>query len=168
MKKIEIKLQEPSSHKLQLVKLIKDCSGMGLKDSKELCDNLHQYPGKNWSMPIRDWETWDHNTGAKTSAKRDYHQYFIDELNLIQSGKFIVTGGREWLRDMKLAQLGMADKDSIIGTLSEYILNKWSDSKEVLEVALSKLEIWELIEVCGLIKLERETGGNKVGEEGPF
>ena len=167
MKEIEIKLQEPSSHKLHLVKLIKDCSGMGLKESKELCDNLHRHPEKAWTMPIKDWETIDYSTGAKTPAKRDYHQYFIEELNLIQSGKFIVTGGKEWLRDMKLAQLGMADKDSIIGTLSDHILNKWSDSKEVLEVALSKLEIGELIEVVAMIKLERETGGNKV-EERPF
>ena len=168
MKEIEIKLLEPTPHKLQLVRLIKDCSGMGLKECKDLCDNLHKHPEKAWTMPIKDWETIDYSTGSKTPAKKDYHQYFIEELNLIQSGKFIVTGGKEWLRDMKLAQLGMADKDSIIETLSDYILNKWSDSKEVLEVALSKLEIGELIEVCGLIKLEREIAGNGVGEEGPF
>ena len=168
MKKIEIKLQEPSSHKLQLVKLVKVCSGLGLKVSKDLVDNLHQYPEKAHSMPIRDWETWDTNTGAKTPAVRDYLQHFIGELELLPSGKFTITGGKEWTRDMKLMQLGMADKDSIIETLSDYILNKWSDSKEVLEVALSKLEIWELIEVVAMIKLERETGGNKVGEEGPF
>ena len=38
---IKLKLIEKAESKLQLVKLIKDCSGLGLRESKDICDNLH-------------------------------------------------------------------------------------------------------------------------------
>jgi hypothetical protein len=149
MKKIEIKLIEPTTEKLKLVKLIKDCSGMGLKESKELLDNLHRFPDRSLEMPIQE--------SNKTR--------FIEELQLI-TGKFSITGGKEWTRDIKLMQLGMSDADSIITTLSEYILNKWSDSKEILEEALSKLDHSQLVEVVSRIKLEKEIKGRE--ENLPF
>jgi hypothetical protein len=41
MKKVKIRLIQPTSEKLKLVKLLKDCSGLGLKESLALCDNMH-------------------------------------------------------------------------------------------------------------------------------
>jgi ribosomal protein L7/L12 len=42
MKKlVRIKLIENCPNKLQFVKLIKECSGLGLKEYKDICDRLH-------------------------------------------------------------------------------------------------------------------------------
>ena len=68
MKTIKIKLIQPTTQKLAFVKLIKECSGLGLRDAKDLCDNIHDYPERVHEMPVRDWETYDYNTGATTPA----------------------------------------------------------------------------------------------------
>lgn len=47
MKYIEIKLVKPTTEKLKFVKLIKDCSGLSLKESKDLCDSIHGTSGKS-------------------------------------------------------------------------------------------------------------------------
>jgi len=109
MKTVKIKLIEPTTEKLAFVKLIKDCSGLGLKESKDLCDSLHSYPERVFEMPIRDWETKDWNTGTTTSTSTDYRKKFVTEIKNIQ-GKFIVNGGVQWERDVKMLKLGIAEK----------------------------------------------------------
>lgn len=149
MKRIEIKLLKPTTKKLQLIKLIKDCSGIGLKEAKDLCDNLHAFPDKSWPMEIKDWETQTIE-GKKIPTNRDFKSEFIQGLKEIP-GKFLITGSKEWQRDTKLMKLGMAENEEVIKTLTEYILTKCEHSKDILEEALNKLDTHELIELIGKI-----------------
>ena len=45
MKKLRIKLLSKCDSKLQVVKLIKDCTGLGLKQSKDLADEMFNFVG---------------------------------------------------------------------------------------------------------------------------
>jgi len=45
MKKIRFKLLSRCDNKLQVVKLIKDCTGLGLKDSKDIADLMFNNVG---------------------------------------------------------------------------------------------------------------------------
>ena len=51
--RIKIRLIEPCKNKLYFVKLIKDCTELGLKDSKEVCDRLHDRPGITEEIIVR-------------------------------------------------------------------------------------------------------------------
>ena len=137
-KTIKIKLISPTAEKLKFVKLIKDCSGLGLKESKDLCDSLHSLPSKTFDMPIRDWETKDWATGATTPAQTDYIKKFITELRDID-GEFIVNGGTQWERNVKMLKLGVADKSDYIDFMKEYILNKFANSEEMLNFVFDKV-----------------------------
>ena len=67
--------------------MIKDCSGLGLKESKDLCDDLHQNPSIVREMPVRDWESYDYNTGIATPATTDYRRKFATEIKNV-GGRF--------------------------------------------------------------------------------
>lgn len=150
---IKIKLVQPTTQKLNFVKLVKDCSGLGLKDAKDLCDNIHGFPERTFEMPIRDWETYDYSTGATTPAKIDYRKKFIDEIKNID-GKFLVNGGTQWDRNIKMMKLGISDKSDYTDFLKEYILNKFGDSEEILNFVLQKFSKEDLQEIFNKINIE--------------
>lgn len=45
--KVRITMVKPSPQKLSMVKIIKDYTGFGLKDSKNIVDELHAFPNKS-------------------------------------------------------------------------------------------------------------------------
>ena len=137
-KTIKIKLISPTAEKLKFVKLIKECSGLGLKESKDLCDSMHSYPNKTFDMPIRDWESKDWNTGVTTPAQTDYIKKFITEIKDVD-GEFIVNGGTQWERNVKMLKLGVADKSDYTDFMKEYILNKFANSEEMLNFVFDKV-----------------------------
>jgi ribosomal protein L7/L12 len=63
---IKIKLIEKCANKLIFVKLIKDCSDLGLKESKDICDRLHSHPLETQSFVVRQ----DGITNYAESTKR--------------------------------------------------------------------------------------------------
>ncbi len=139
MSKITIKLVRPTTQKLPLVKLIKDCSNLGLKESKDICDNLHSNPSKSCEIPIRQ------------SDGIDFRRRFIDGLKDID-GQFIVNGGAQWERNIKMLQLGIGEKDDYIEAISEDI--KSSNSDNLLLFVLGKLTKEELKDAFNQIKIE--------------
>lgn len=153
MKTIKIKLVEPTAEKLAFVKLIKDCSGLGLKEAKDLCDDLHRYPHIVREMPIRDWESYDYTTGKSTPATTDYRKKFATEIKNI-SGKFIVNGGVQWERNVKMLKLGIADKSDYIDFMKDCILNKFDNSEDILTFVLDKLSKEDLQEIFNKANIE--------------
>jgi len=154
MKKVKIRLVKPTSEKLRLVKLIKDCSGLGLKEAKDLCDNMHASPLKTFEMPIRDYATYDYNTGISTPSNVDYKAKLISEIKEID-GEFVINGGTQWERNAKMLSLGIGEESDYSDFIKEHILTSaLVDSENILNFALSKLSKEELIEVFSKIKLE--------------
>lgn len=140
--KIKIKLISPAKQKLQLVKLIKEFSGMGLRDSKDLCDSLHDNPHLYHDMPI------DRTITIVDPVKR-----FTLELKNID-GQFLVNSGIQWERDVKILKLGIADKSDYSDFLKNYIFSSFENSENILNLALSKLSKEQLEEVFNQINIE--------------
>lgn len=134
--KIKIKLITKSNTKLALVKLIKECSGLGLKESKDLCDFLHDHPHTFLEVPIK----------VNNDNHIDYRKKFIDELKQID-GEFVVIGGSQWERDFKMLKLGIAEKSEYLQFIKDNVsLEKAFDrifnklSKEDLMDIINNLE----------------------------
>ena len=134
MKKlVRIKLIENCPSKLLLVKLIKDCSGLGLKESKDICDRLHA--GEVQTFEVREDD-------AVNYAKK----FRQDIVNC--GGKFQVSGGVEFQRNYKMLQLGIGDDSDYIDFISESIFqNNLENSEEFLKFVLTKFNREQLIEI---------------------
>jgi hypothetical protein len=137
--KIKIQLIEPCKNKLYFVKLIKDCTNLGLKDSKEVCDRLHASPYLIEEITVKD--SLDEN-GIHYSRK------FIEGMKNIE-GRFSVTGGTQWQRNIKMLSLGIADESEYIDFTNEFLIDNRNleVSENILRFALSKLSKDELQEV---------------------
>jgi hypothetical protein len=132
---IRIKLIGKSPNKLALVKLIKDCSGLGLKESKDICDALHDYPGM-----VQSFETRQDDTGT------NYVKKFREEIKNC-GGEFIVSGGTELMREFKMLELGIGDNQDYADFIIDYYENNFEDQKEFLKFVLSKLKREELVSI---------------------
>ena len=137
--RIRIQLIEPCKNKLYFVKLIKDCTDLGLKDSKELCDRLHNRPDIIEEIVVKD--SLDEN-GLHYSRK------FINGMKNVE-GKFNVNGGLQWDRNIKMLSLGIADESDYIDFTNEFLIDNRNleVSGTILRFALSKLSKDELQEV---------------------
>ena len=137
--KIRIQIIEPCRNKLYFVKLIRDCTGLGLKESKDVCDRLHNRPDIIEEIIVKD--SLDEN-GLHYSRK------FIEGMKNIE-GKFNVTGGLQWQRNLKMLSLGIADKSDYIDFTNEFLIDNRNleVSETILRFALSKLSKDELQEV---------------------
>ena len=146
MNKLRTRLLEKCDYKLKLVKLIKDCTGLGLKPSKDIADELFDSPGLYKEITLLENEVVD-------GFHIDYYKKFITEIHEI--GKFEVIGGLSWERNLKLLTLGIGDLDEYTSFLSEYMsLNNSEDNKVILEKIISKLKKEDLIEIVENIKLD--------------
>jgi hypothetical protein len=139
---LRIKLLEPTTNKLSFVKLIKDCSGLGLREAKDLCDELHKSPHLVQDMPL-----------LPTTGDVDYSKLFKSEIKNI-GGKFLVNGGIQWERNIKMLKLGIGDESDYSEFIKDYILNGLVDSENLLTLALSKLSENDIKEVFNKINLE--------------
>jgi hypothetical protein len=138
--KIRIQLIERCPNKLQFVKLIKDCTGLGLKEAKNVCDRLHDRPDLIEEITVHD--SIDEN-GITYSNK------FINGMKEFVLGEFIVTGGLQWDRNIKMLSLGIADESEYIDFVNEFLIDNRNleKSQTILRFALSKLSKEELQEV---------------------
>lgn len=134
-KQIIIKMISVATNKLQLVKLIKDCSELGLKESKDICDRLHSYPGT-----VQIFEVRHENTGI------NYAKKFRDEIKNC-GGEFIVSGGTEFIRDFKILELGIGDNQDYADFIVDYYENGFENQTDFFKLVLSKLKREELISI---------------------
>ena len=143
--KIRFKLLSKCEYKLQVIKLIKDCTDLDLRDSKDLVDEMFNNIGLTKEIVLREpyiREGEMFNTYKEFSSK-------IKDL-----GDFCVTGGISWERDLKMLSLGIGELGDYSQFISEYI--KFSDieeNKELLESLFNKLKKEDLVELVNKIKI---------------
>ena len=120
------------------VKLIKNYTALGLKDSKDICDRLHELPYR----PVEFFLDPPADTNPNECAKS-----FKEELSEIGL-EFDMSGGTDFERNRKLLVLGLGDKEDYVSFLEEAMINQ----KELLTLALNKLSKDDLKEIFDNIK----------------
>ena len=145
MRKIRFKLLSKCDNKLQVVKLIKDCTGLGLKDSKWIADEMFNHIGLVKEIELRE---------PYIRAGKTFNPYEEFTKNIRDFGHFQVTGGLSWERDSKMLGLGIGETEDYANFVSEYMsYNDLKENKMILEVLFSKLEKEDLIELVNKIKI---------------
>ena len=145
MRKIRFKLLSKCDNKLQVVKLIKDCTGLGLKDSKWIADEMFDHIGLVKEIELRE---------PYIRAGKTFNPYEEFTKNIRDFGHFHVTGGLSWERDSKMLSLGIGEIEDYANFVSEYMsYNDLKENKMILEVLFSKLEKEDLIELVNKIKI---------------
>jgi len=136
--KLKIKMIEPCNSKLQLCKDIKDAAGIGLKESKDFCDEI--FNGKVVTIDLLD----------------DKYKEFIKYIRNFdsggyQKGKFFITGDTQWIRNVKMLSIGLAEKHEYVDFIKEYSIDN-NDIKEfILNFYLKKSKKNDLIEIVDYI-----------------
>ena len=145
MRKIRFKLLSKCDNKLQVVKLIKDCTGLGLKDSKWIADEMFDHIGLVKEIELRE---------PYIRAGKTFNPYEEFTKNIRDFGHFHVTGGLSWERDSKMLSLGIGEIEDYANFVSEYMIyNDLKENKMILEVLFSKLKKEDLIELVNKIKI---------------
>ena len=123
-------MMEPSTSKLHLVKSLKDLCNIGLRDAKNIVDELHTGREQTIVISSRD--------DVKT-LKKEFNQH----------GRFEIKGGIEHERNVQLLSLGIGNTEEYIDEIYDRIFFQLNDenSKLILNLALSKLTQDNLIEI---------------------
>jgi hypothetical protein len=133
--KVNIMLRENCPTKLMFVKILKEYTELGLKDTKEICDRLHEMPYKSVEINVKD-----------SNAVNQLRQDLLD-INL----NFIMNGDRRFERERKLLTLGLGEKEDYISFFVE-CSDLFDNREEMLNLALNKLSTEDLKEIFGKIK----------------
>ena len=142
---IRFKLLSKCDNKLEVVKLIKDCTGLGLKDSKEIADKMFDNLGL-----VRELEILE--PYIKDGITFNPYEWFTQ--NIHRFGEFQVTGGLSWERNAKMLGIGIGEIEDYATFLSEYMsYNNIDENKMILESLFSKLEKGDLVELVNKIKI---------------
>lgn len=137
---IRIKVIEFCTTKLMLVKLIKNCTGLGLKESKDICDKMHMLPYNFVEINIPD------------SISGDLISVFTKGI-LECGGKFQINGGVQWDRNLKILDLGIGDNSDYNDFILESITyNNQKISENIIKFILNKLSKEDVQDVFKLIK----------------
>lgn len=130
MKKIRMKCVQKTPSKLAFVKLIKQVSGLGLKESKDIADTFD----------------YDINKTVEFEIPRDISiDQFRKDLKEI-GGQYLVNGGLEFEREYKLLTLGLGEQEDYVDFISEN-LNYLTNQEDTIKFILSKLTKEDLIEL---------------------
>ena len=130
MKKIRMKCVQKTPSKLAFVKLIKEVSGLGLKESKDIVDTFD----------------YDINKIVEFEISKDRSiEKFREELKDI-GGEYLVNGGLEFEREYKLLTLGLGEQEDYVDFISEN-LNYFTNQEDTIKFILSKLTKEDLIEL---------------------
>ena len=144
MRKIRFKLISKCDNKLQVVKLIKDCTGLGLRDSKDIADEMFNHIGLTKEIEII--EPYFRDGGV-------FYPY-EEFLKIKNYGDFQISGGLSWERDSKMLGLGIGETEDYANFVSEYMsYNNLEENKMILGILFSKLEKEDLVELVNKIKI---------------
>ena len=130
MKKIRMSCVQKTQSKLAFVKLIKEVSGLGLKESKDIVDTFD----------------YDINRIVEFEISKDRSiDQFRKDLNDI-GGQYLVNGGLQFEREYKLLTLGLGEQEDYVDFISEN-LNYFTNKEDTIKFILSKLTKEDLIEL---------------------
>ena len=125
-----MKCVQKTPSKLAFVKLIKQVSGLGLKESKDIADTFD----------------YDINKTVEFEIPREISiEQFRKDLNDV-GGQYIVNGGLEFEREYKLLTLGLGEQEDYVDFISEN-LNYFTNQHDTIKFILSKLSKEDLIEI---------------------
>lgn len=136
--KVKLRIKQSFPAKLMLVKIIKNYTALGLKDSKDICDRLHELPYRPVEFLL---------DAPVDIIPNEYARSFREELSEMGL-EFDMSGGTDFERNRKLLVLGLGDKEDYISFLEEAMTNQ----KELLTLALNKLSKDDLKEIFDNIK----------------
>ena len=120
MRKLRIKLLSKCENKLQVVKLIKDCTELGLRESKDLADSMFDNIGL-----VREIELREPYLNKDGEVIRPFELF---STKIKEFGDFYVTGGLSWERNAKMLGLGIGELEDYAQFVSEFM--KFSDLEE--------------------------------------
>lgn len=142
---IRFKLLSRCDNKLQVVKLIKDCTGLSLKDSKDIADLMFNCIGLVRELELRE---------PYLKEGKIFNPFEEFTTKIKEFGDFYVTGGISWERDAKMLGLGIGETVDYVNFVSEYMtLNNTEENKLILQSLFSKLNKEDLIELVNKIKI---------------
>lgn len=130
MKKIRMNCVQKTPSKLAFVKLIKEVSGLGLKDSKDIADTFDYDINKTVEFEIL------------TSKSIDQFRKDLKDMG----GQYLVNGDVEFDREYKLLTLGLGEQEDYVDFISEN-LNYFTNQQEAIKAILTKLSKEDLIEI---------------------
>ena len=136
--KVKLQIKKNCQTKLMLVKILKNHTGLGLKDSKDICDKLHELPYRPVEFLLDTPVDINPNEYAKSFKEE------LSEMGL----EFDMSGGTDFERNRKLLMLGLGDKEDYVSFLEENLI----DQKELLNLVLNKLSKDDLKEIFDNIK----------------
>ncbi len=131
--KVRLMLRENCPTKLMFVKILKEYTELGLKESKDICDRLHEMPYRPVEIEIKD---------AGDRLRQD-----LLNMNL----KFQMDGDRGFERERKLLTLGLGEKEDYVSFFVE-CGDLFDNQKEILNLALNKLSMEDLKEIFEKVK----------------
>ena len=145
---VRIKLINQCAGKLQFVKNIKELLGLGLKDSKDIVDNICNMPFKSVELEIPmnksisdvkkllDDLSW-------TSISRD------DEISFYN---YEINGGLQWQREANMLKLGIGSRQDYLDFIKQSIQTNFGNSEKLITFVLNKLSDEQLHETLEKIE----------------
>lgn len=145
MRKLRFKLLSKCDNKLQVVKLIKDCTGLGLKQSKDIADEMFNNIGL-----VREIELIE----PYLKEGKTFNPFEEFTTKIKDFGDFQVTGGLSWERDSKMLGIGIGELEDYLNFISEFMsYNNLDENKMILKSIFSKLNKEDLVELVNKIKM---------------
>lgn len=142
--KIRFKLLSHCNNKLAVVKLIKDCTGLSLKDSKDIADLMFNNIGLVREIDLKE----------PFIREGKLFKPFDEFAKIKDFGDFQITGGLSWERDFKMLSLGVGDTEDFVNFVAEYMtLNNVEENKMLLKVIFDKSKKEDLVELVNKIKI---------------
>lgn len=142
--KIRFKLLSHCNNKLAVVKLIKDCAGLSLKDSKDIADLMFNNIGLVREIDLKE----------PYIREGKLFKPFDEFAKIKDFGDFQITGGLSWERDFKMLSLGVGDTEDYVNFVAEYMtLNNVEENKMLLKVIFNKSKKEDLVELVNKIKI---------------
>jgi hypothetical protein len=131
---IRLRLVNPCTSKLKFLKELKEATGLGLRESKDIVDWLYENQSKDM---IVKFISYDSLKKFKLESK-DF------------GGLLLINGGLDWERNIKMLELGIGEKEEYIDSISEYLFS--NHDLDLLVSIISKLNKEQLIDLIKEIK----------------
>ena len=135
---------EPCNSKLQLCKDIKIAAGIGLKESKDFCDEI--FDGKVVTIDFLDSECQEFVKKIK-----NWSSCYDPYNNGHQKGKFLITGDDQWMRNVKILSIGLAEKHEYVDFIKEYYIDNDDIKEFILDYFLKKSKKNHLMDIITYI-----------------
>ena len=154
--KVKIQVLSKTVNKFQFAKLIKECTGLGLKESKDIVDKLEENLGTTVEIEVLNeiHEPIGTSRGPSGLSCLEHLTQVLNGTSTVISlgGTYKINGGKQFLREYKLLSLGIGSKEDYNNFILEYINNN-TDTQELLLSILDKVSKEDLKEVFNKIEI---------------